>query len=61
MDLTRTLVSIPSENHYPHGDEKRVQECVEKALKGLGCVFLPTDVHGLTEHPVYLEAVREGG
>ena len=55
--LNRTLVSIPSENRYPHGDEKRVQEFVEGCLEELGLrtdVFLPTDVPGLTEHPAYL-------
>jgi acetylornithine deacetylase len=57
LDLNRTLVSIPSENRYPHGDEKRVQEFVEECLEELGCktdTFLPTDVPGLTEHPTYL-------
>ena len=57
LDLNRDLVSIPSENRYPRGDEERVQEFVEGYLGGLGCVtdmFLPTDVPGLTEHPAYL-------
>src|SRR3712207_8301632 len=57
LDLNRTLVSIPSENRCPDGDEKRVQEFVEGYLEGLGCeadAFLPTDVPGLTEHPAYL-------
>jgi acetylornithine deacetylase len=57
LDLNRTLVSIPSENRYPNGDEERVQEFVEGCLEDLGCrtdTFLPTDVPGLTEHPAYL-------
>ena len=57
LDLNRALVSIPSENRYPDGDEKKVQEFVDESLRDLGCitdVFLPTDVPGLTEHPAYL-------
>jgi acetylornithine deacetylase len=57
LDLNKALVSIPSENRYPDGDEKRVQAFVEGYLEGLDCetdVFLPTDVPGLTEHPAYL-------
>jgi len=57
LDLNRSLVSIPSENRYPNGDEKEVQEFVERHLEDLGCetdVFLPTDVPGLAEHPAYL-------
>ncbi len=57
LDFNRTLVSIPSENRYPNGDEKDVQEVVEKSLQELGCetdTFIPTDVPGLTEHPAYL-------
>jgi acetylornithine deacetylase len=57
LDFNRTLVSIPSENHYPNGDEKDVQEVVEKSLQELGCetdTFIPTDVPGLTAHPAYL-------
>jgi acetylornithine deacetylase len=57
LDLNRSLVSIPSENRCPEGDEGEVQEFVEQYLGGLGCetdAFLPTDVPGLTEHPAYL-------
>jgi acetylornithine deacetylase len=57
LDLNRALVSLPSENRYPDGDEKRVQAFVEGYLEGLDCetdVFLPTDVPGLMEHPAYL-------
>ena len=57
LDFNRALVSIPSENRYPDGDEEEVQKLVEKTLGELGCetdTFLPTDVPGLTEHPAYL-------
>jgi acetylornithine deacetylase len=57
LDLNRDLVSIPSENRCPRGDEERVQEFVEGYLGGLGHMtdkFLPTDVAGLTENPAYL-------
>jgi acetylornithine deacetylase len=57
LDLNRALVSIPSENRYPDGDEERVQRFVEGLLQDLGCeteTFLPTDVPGLAEHPAYL-------
>src|SRR5215211_6273870 len=57
LDLSRALVSIPSENRYPDGDEKDVQEFVEGYLGDLGCTtdtFLPTEVPGLAEHPAYL-------
>jgi acetylornithine deacetylase len=45
LDLNGSLVSIPSENRYPHGDEKDVQRFVEGYLEELGCTtdtFLPT-------------------
>ncbi|HET7270575.1 MAG TPA: M20/M25/M40 family metallo-hydrolase, partial [Rubrobacter sp.] len=57
LDLNRSLVSIPSENRCPEGDESKVQEFVERYLEGLGCetdAFLPTDVPGIMEHPAYL-------
>jgi acetylornithine deacetylase len=57
LDLNRSLVSIPSENRCPEGDEREVQEFVERYLGDLGCetdAFLPTDVPGITEHPAYL-------
>jgi acetylornithine deacetylase len=57
LDLNKKLVSIPSENRYPDGDEKKVQEFVVGCLEDLRCVtdvFLPTDVPGLTGHPAYL-------
>src|SRR5919108_1834799 len=57
LDLNRALVSIPSENRYPDGDEEGVQRFVEGLLEDLDCeteTFLPTDVPGLAEHPAYL-------
>jgi acetylornithine deacetylase len=57
LDLNRELVSIPSENRCPEGDEAAVQRLVERVLSHLGCetdVFLPTDVPGIEEHPAYL-------
>lgn len=57
LDFNRTLVSIPSENRCPNGDEKEVQRFVEQSLTALGCetdTFLPTDVPGLIEHPAFL-------
>jgi acetylornithine deacetylase len=57
LELNRALVSIPSENRYPDGDEGRVQDLVARCLRDLGCetdVFIPTDVPGLTGHPAYL-------
>ncbi|WP_052947579.1 M20/M25/M40 family metallo-hydrolase [Aneurinibacillus tyrosinisolvens] len=57
LGLNKSLVSIPSENRYPNGDEKTVQEFVFQFLSQLGCemdMFLPTDVPGLTSHAAYL-------
>lgn len=57
LAFNRSLVSIPSPNRYPTGDEKEVQEFVEKTLKELGCqtdMFLPTEVPELIGHPAYL-------
>jgi acetylornithine deacetylase len=57
LDFNKSLVSIPSENRYPTGDEKQVQEFVYRFLEGLHCemdIFLPTDVQGLTEHEAYV-------
>ncbi|ALS23016.1 M20/M25/M40 family metallo-hydrolase [Paenibacillus naphthalenovorans] len=57
LDFNRSLVSIPSENHYPVGDEKQIQEFIYHFLSTLNCdmdMFLPTDVPGLTEHQAYL-------
>lgn len=57
LNFNRSLIAIPSENRYPTGDEKKVQEFIEKTLIELNCKvdkFLPTDVPGLTQHPAYL-------
>jgi acetylornithine deacetylase len=39
LDLNKKLVSIPSENRYPDGDEKKVQEFV------VGCLDQPITMH----------------
>ncbi|MEX2462629.1 MAG: M20/M25/M40 family metallo-hydrolase [Paenibacillaceae bacterium] len=57
LDFNKSLVSIPSENRYPVGDEKQVQKFIYRFLSGLNCemdMFLPTDVTGLTEHEAFL-------
>lgn len=58
LEFNKKLVSIPSVNRYPTGDELEVQLFIEKTLKELGCetkTFIPTDVPELTSHPAYLE------
>lgn len=57
LDLTRTLVSTPSVNRVPHGEEAAVQQFVADYLRQLGCdmdVFLPDDVPELLSHEAYL-------
>lgn len=57
LAFNRQLVSIPSENRYPTGDEKQVQDFIYRYLEEMNCemdMFLPTDVTGLTEHEAYL-------
>ncbi|MCF8566682.1 M20/M25/M40 family metallo-hydrolase [Alicyclobacillus tolerans] len=61
LDTNRRLVSIPSENLYPRGNELRVQQEVKQLLEELGFetqTFLPTDVPGLVEHPAFLNDGR---
>lgn len=58
LAFNKKLVSIPSENRYPTGDEAQVQEVIFSTLQALGCEmdrFLPTEVSGLSEHPAYLD------
>ena len=55
--LAQSLVSFPSENKQPHGNERACQMFVADYLRDIGCrvdVFTPLDVMGLTEHPEYL-------
>lgn len=57
LQLNRSLVSVPSENRVPYGDEARVQEVVYGHLERLGCEmdrFTPDEVPGIKEHPAYL-------
>lgn len=57
LETNRTLVSIPSENRYPNGDELQVQFEVNRLLNRIGFQtdwFLPTDLPELTQHVAYL-------
>ncbi|GIP33558.1 M20/M25/M40 family metallo-hydrolase [Paenibacillus sp. J2TS4] len=61
LKANQRLVSLPSENLYPNGEELKVQLEVNKLLQQLGFttdVFLPTDVQGLTEHEAFLNEGR---
>jgi acetylornithine deacetylase len=57
LGLVRNLVSIPSENRVPDGDELHVQRFVAELLRGLGCevdVFQPDEAPQLLIHEGYL-------
>ena len=56
LELLRRLVSIPSVNHPPHGDELHVQQFICEWLKGQGAdaeQYALEDVQGLQEHEAY--------
>src|SRR5205814_2484434 len=56
IDLTRRLVSYPTENRPPRGDEAACQAFVTAYLRRLGLkpdVFQPDEVTGAQEHPAW--------
>jgi acetylornithine deacetylase len=56
LDLVRELVSLPSENRPPHGEEGPCQDHVAAYLTSLGLavdVFAPDEVQGATAHPAW--------
>jgi acetylornithine deacetylase len=57
LGLARNLVSIPSMNRVPYGDEMYVQRFVAGRLRGMGCevdVFQPDEVPQLLTHEGFL-------
>ncbi len=56
VDLTMSLVAIPSENHPPNGDERAFQEYFARVLQDTGCMVeqhCPGDVKDLDQHVLY--------
>lgn len=56
LDLVRELVSLPSENRPPRGEEGPCQERVSGYLGSLGLAvdtFEPDEVEGATTHPAW--------
>jgi acetylornithine deacetylase len=56
VELAQALVRFPSVNRPPHGQELECQMFVAEYLRDIGFsvdTFIPTEVKGLTDHPVY--------
>ncbi|MDZ7640228.1 MAG: M20/M25/M40 family metallo-hydrolase [Bryobacterales bacterium] len=54
--ILRELVSLPSVNSAPAGDEWACQQYVDSFLRGIGwspVQYLPTDAPGIEEHPLF--------
>ena len=56
VNLTQSLVRIPSENKPPSGQERECQMFIADFLRQIGCrvdMFRPDEVPGVTDHPEY--------
>jgi acetylornithine deacetylase len=56
IDLTQSLVRIPSENKPPRGEERECQMFLAEWMRQIGCrvdVFRPDEVPGVTDHAEY--------
>jgi acetylornithine deacetylase len=56
IDLTRSLIRIPSENTPPSGGERACQEYIAEVLRASGWqpeLYDITDVKGLGQHPLF--------
>ena len=57
VKLLQDLISFPSVNHPPDGDEKECQQYVAKRMQRMGLqmdIFTPDEVKGIKKHPAYL-------
>ena len=58
VQLTQTLVRIPSVNCPPRGNEQECQQVIARHWEGFGLevdVFEPDEVDGIRGHPAYLD------
>ncbi|MPZ17801.1 MAG: M20/M25/M40 family metallo-hydrolase [Luteitalea sp.] len=56
VEISRDLVSLPSENRAPHGDEASCQRYVADLLRRCGCdpiLYTPDEAPGIRSHPLY--------